>query len=271
MLAYRFPVAFVSHGGGPWPIISLDGFDESERLSIRDYMQKINQIPNQKPESLLVFSAHWECPKFTINTNPNPKLLFDYYGFPDDAYTFKWPIKNDLSIIHKIKDVFVKAGMDFSETNKRDYDHGVFVPLILSYPDAPIPVIQISLNRNLSPIDHFSLGELLFPLRENGVFIIGSGNSYHNVGNMFNPTTKAINDSKQFNDWLKKALSLDADDRKKVLLDWENAPAARACHPREEHFIPLLVTLGAAKNDVAKVSWSGSINGTLNTAFHFES
>ncbi len=266
----KLPVAFVSHGGGPWPILSLDGFNEPERLSLYNYMKSISQTPKMQPKALLVISAHWEESKFTINTNPNPELLYDYYGFPPKAYDFDWPVKNDLSVVNEVKMALNIAGIGFNEDDQRDYDHGIFIPLMPAYPDAAIPVIQISLNANLSPEDHFNFGSAMAPLREKGIFIIGSGNSYHNVRSMFKPSPKAISASKEFDEWLKATLRLNADERKKAILNWENAPGARECHPREEHLIPLMVIMGAAKNDAAKISWTGTINGTSNTAFHFE-
>ena len=269
MTDYQFPTAFIGHGGGPWPIISFDGFNEEERQNAKQSMENISGIPKQNPKTILVISAHWEGPNFKLNTNTNPNLLFDYYGFPEEAYQFEWPVKNDLKTITRIKKLLSTANIQFTENNKRDYDHGVFIPLMLAYPNADIPVIQLSLKRNLDPVVHFALGEILSPLRNEGVFIIGSGNSYHNLKEMFKPTEQGIKDSINFDNWLKTVIQLPAHERKKKLLEWEKAPGARECHPREEHFIPLLVAAGAASNDHGHISWTGFINGTANTSIHF--
>lgn len=265
----RLPTAFVTHGGGPWPLIPLDVFDESERLSLKAYFERIKDIPASQPKAILLISAHWEGPNFTLNTNPDPKLLFDYYGFPDEAYDFQWSPRTDLVLASEVEGLIRDKGFDVDSNNKRDFDHGVYIPLMLSYPNAEVPIVQLSLRRNLSPEDHLKCGEALASLRDQGVFIIGSGNSYHNIGQMFSPSTRSIQESKQFDHWLKEALSLDDKSRRDKLVQWQMAPGAKQCHPREEHLLPLMVVVGAAGVDDCHVTWSGSVNGTSNSAFHF--
>lgn len=163
--------------------------------------------------------------------------------------------------------MLTQAGIQTVNNSGRGLDHGVFVPLKLVYPQADIPVVQVSLHRNLSPSYHLAIGKALAPLRNEGVLIIGSGMSYHNL-RRFGPEGKTA--AAGFDQWLNDAVChLDPQKRNQLLEEWEHAPSARAAHPREEHLIPLMVIAGAAGADRGKRNYSQQVNGLAISAFSF--
>ncbi len=264
------PVAFIPHGGGPWPILKLPFMqNERERQSLYHYMEGISQIPISTPSVIIVISAHWEEPEFTINQGINPPMLFDYYGFPPEAYKYSWPAPGSPALASQIQNLLSENNIESASNDVRGFDHGVFIPLMLAFPRANIPVVQISLKHNLDPVAHFRLGRTLAPLRKNGAFIIGSGNSYHNLNYFFRPNAEAISHAQIFDNWLCESILLPSAQRGKRLMDWLEGPSAREIHPREEHFIPLIVCAGAAGEDLGHVTWQGSTNGLAHSAFHF--
>jgi aromatic ring-opening dioxygenase catalytic subunit (LigB family) len=199
-------------------------------------------------------------------------MLYDYYGFPPEAYRVEWPAPGAPEVAQEVRALLEKAGIASAEDAERGFDHGVFVPLKLGYPNADVPTLQLSLVRGLEPARHIAIGRALEPLREQGVFIVGSGMSYHNMRGLLAaaegaPTPK--DESKAFDAWLEQALSAPADRRERELLGWEGAPRARACHPREEHLIPLHVIAGAAGNDAASLPYRDVVMGVHLSSVHF--
>ena len=146
-------------------------------------------------------------------------------------------------------------------------DHGTFVPLSLTYPQADIPTLQLSLIRGLNPVAHLALGRALRPLRDEGVFIIGSGLSFHNLRAFFGGG--AAREAAQFDAWLQESMQQDPATREARLVEWADAPSARICHPREEHLMPLLVAAGAAGDDPCTLAYADTLGGHRNSAFHF--
>src|SRR5690606_25482911 len=140
---------------------------------------------------------------------------------------------------------------DTAEAAKRGFDHGTFVPLKVAYPDPTLPVVQLSLVHGLDPAEHLRLGRALARLRDEGVFIVGSGMSYHNMRGFMQAGALAPADT--FDAWLRQTLTAPPEERDRALSDWDQAPAARACHPREEHLLPLMVIAGAAGSDVGRI------------------
>jgi aromatic ring-opening dioxygenase catalytic subunit (LigB family) len=206
-----------------------------------------------RPKAVLVISAHWEEEDFTVQTHPRPPMLYDYSGFPEHTYQLKYPAPGSPELARRVKELLGAAGLPVKEDSARGFDHGVFVPFLLIYPEADIPLIQLSLKRNLDPRAHLELGHALAPLRSEGVLIVGSGYSYHNL-RRFNDTTGV---SEPFDAWLKDAVcDPEPASREGKLLRWEQAPNARLCHPREEHLIPLMVAAGAAGADVGHTIYS---------------
>lgn len=237
-MTHTQPSIFLSHGGGPLPLMNDPG-----HASLLEAFEKIKGNL-EKPDAIIIVSAHWEEDSFRVLSNPKSELLFDYHGFPEEAYKYNYPAPSDEalaeSIVSDLKSLDERSDMATS----RGYDHGVFVPLLLLFPDADIPVVNVSLKRNLAPEDHIKLGETLRKYREQNILVIGSGMSFHNL-RLFG---KGSEQSDQFHEWLDGTLEADISEqeRRARLVDWEAAPAARAVHPREEHLIPLYVTYGAA-------------------------
>lgn len=263
------PTTFVPHGGGPWPVLKLAMMDAAETAALADYMRSISDLPKTRPACLLVVSAHWETTKITVNTGPKPPMLYDYGGFPEEAYALQWPAPGDAKRAARVRAVLADAGLSTDADEERGFDHGVFIPLMLAYPQADIPVVQVSMNRTLDPEEHLRLGRALAPLRDEGFFIIGSGNSFHNLKVFFTRNAAIQDQSEAFDAWLKDTVALDAPARAKRLRQWESAPGARICHPREEHLLPLMVAAGAAGDDRGRIHWQGTTNGYKLSAHAF--
>jgi hypothetical protein len=163
------PTAFIPHGGGPWPVLSMSGMPADETQSLAADMRSIATAPQRRPRALLVISAHWETPTLTVNTGPAPGMYYDYGGFPEAAYQLEWPAPGDPELAAEVRALLDHAGMPCAEDRQRGYDHGTFIPLMLAYPQADVPVVQLSLRRGLDPAEHLAIGEALAPLREQGV------------------------------------------------------------------------------------------------------
>jgi aromatic ring-opening dioxygenase catalytic subunit (LigB family) len=266
MTSSRMPVVFLPHGGGPWPFVDV-GFGHPEELrDLAEYLRSVRTLPKTPPKALLVISAHWEERVPTVMTSPNPPIYYDYYGFPPASYQITWPAPGEPALAARVQELLCGAGFETAEDAKRGFDHGTFIPLKLTYPDADVPTIQLSLIAGLDPSKHIALGRALAPLRDEGVFIVGSGMTFHNLRS-FGPRGQA--DSETFDAWLRESVVRDPKERDQHLTEWERAPAARATHPREEHLIPLMVIAGAAGADRATLAWNGRFAGTRLSAYHF--
>jgi aromatic ring-opening dioxygenase catalytic subunit (LigB family) len=189
-------------------------------------------------------------------TSAAPPMLYDYYGFPPESYEITWPAPGNPELAARVRGLLEHAGFETAADAERGYDHGTFVPLKLTYPDADMPICQLSLIRGLDPAKHIALGRALAPLRDEGVFIIGSGLSYHNL-RAFGPGARPV--SVAFDSWLREAISLPAEARDRALVGWSSAPAARQAHPREEHLLPLMVVAGAAGDDLGMITYKGTL------------
>jgi aromatic ring-opening dioxygenase catalytic subunit (LigB family) len=260
----RMPTAFVPHGGGPWPVLPLRGASAVETRSLADYMRSLSKVP--RPRALLVVSAHWEAPTFTVNQAAMPGMMYDYSGFPAEAYELKWPAPGAPQLAGQVRDLMATAGIDSRSDSERAFDHGVYIPLMLAWPGADIPVLQVSLKRGLDPEAHLALGRALAPLRDDGVFIVGSGNSFHNLRAFFSSDPRAADASERFDEWLSRAVT--SADPTPNLSRWSEAPFARFCHPREEHLLPLMVVAGAG-GGAGRVEWTGTAFGKRVSAHHF--
>jgi aromatic ring-opening dioxygenase catalytic subunit (LigB family) len=230
------------------------------------YLRGIDATLGSKPKAVLVVSGHWETPVPTLNVAEKPNLLFDYYGFPEHTYRLKYPVAGAPNLAPRVRDLLQDAGFESAVDAKRGLDHGVFVPFLLVYPKADVPILQLSLQRSLDAELHLRIGRALAPLRDQGVLIVGSGMSYHNLAAMFSGGGGAA--SIAFDTWLNEAL-LDPATRDERLAAWRSAPGGRESHPREEHLIPLMVAAGAANGDSAVRSFSESIAGKALSGFQF--
>ena len=237
-------ILFLSHGGGPMPLL-----DDPMHTEMVDCLQKLASVL-RKPSAILVVSAHWEEKLPTITAGANPSLIYDYYGFPEESYSITYPCKGEALLANKIQEQLERTGIVSNLDEKRGFDHGMFIPLKIMYPDADIPCVQLSLMDNLDPIQHVSIGQALQDLDYEDLLVIGSGFSFHNMKAFFaleSAESKAMNES--FESWLIDTCSnpnISEEERKNRFYEWERAPGARFCHPREEHLLPLHVCYGIA-------------------------
>ncbi len=263
----KLPVVFLPHGGGPWPFVKMNMGAPQELQAMANYLKSVPHAAKAPIQAILVISAHWEEARPTVMTHPSPPLLFDYYGFPPESYQLTWPAPGEPQLAQKVRQLLESAGFATASNAERGFDHGTFVPLKLAWPDAKVPVVQLSLKRGLDPAEHIAMGAALQPLRSQGVFIIGSGMTYHNMRGFGDP--RAVPASEQFDRWLQSAATAEPAERTRLLTQWQQAPAARAVHPREEHLLPLMVIAGAAGADRATVPYAGTLMGLKLSAYHF--
>jgi len=262
----RMPVVFVPHGGGPWPFVEM-GLPPEDVATLTGYLRSVREVPPEPPRALLVVSAHWEAPVPTVMTSEHPPMLYDYYGFPPESYTITWPAPGSPELASRVRTRLGEAGLDSAADSTRGYDHGTFVPLKLTYPEADVPAVQLSLKEGLDPAEHIAIGRALAPLRDEGVFIVASGMTFHNLRAFRDPRAAPVSES--FDAWLRQTLVLDPGARNDRLAHWTSAPAARTAHPREEHLMPLMVAAGAAGEDRAVVAFNDTFTGIRLSAYHF--
>ena len=260
------PVVFLPHGGGPWPFVETRFGEKEELAALAKYLRSIHSLPKTPPKAVLIISAHWEESLPTVMSGAHPPMLYDYSGFPPESYTITWPAPGDPKLAARVRELLSNAGMESAANAERGFDHGTFVPLKLAYPDADVPTVQLSLVRGLDPKAHIAIGRALAPLRDEGVFIVGSGMTYHNLRG-FGPQGRPV--SEAFDAWLRETAALDPQSRDARLMEWESAPSARAAHPREEHLLPLMVVAGAAGSDRGTLDYNGAILGLRLSAYHF--
>ena len=269
--AARMPVVYLPHGGGPWPFIQQKLGDPIELDKLAAYLRSVPTLPKTPPKAVLVVSAHWEEKVPTVSTGATPPLLFDYYGFPPEAYTLTWPAPGNPAVAARVRSLLQGAGFATGADPERGFDHATFVPLKLAYPDADVPTVQLSLKAGLDPAEHLAIGRALAPLRDEGVFIIGSGSSYHNMQGFFGRAGDPGPPSRAFDVWLEQAVTAPAGDRDAMLERWASAPSARASHPREEHLLPLHVVAGAAGADRGRLAYRGVLMGAAFSGYDFGS
>jgi len=219
-----------------------------------------------RPRAILAVSGHWEETVPTVNIGARPRLLFDYGGFPDYTYELTWPAPGDPLLAGRVADLLSVARISNGAEASRGWDHGIFVPLKVMFPNADVPVVQLSLQRGLNPAAHLAIGRALKPLREEGVLILGSGQSYHNMRGFFGRSEDPPADV--FDAWLRNAM-LDVDSRDDALARWEDAPGARNAHPEEDHLLPLMVAAGAATGEHGIVDFHGQAMGKPISGFRF--
>ncbi len=258
----KLPAHFVPHGGGPWPWVNV-GLPRAEHEAMATYLQGV--AAGLEPRAILCVTAHWEAPVATVSSAVAPGMLYDYYGFPAESYRIQWPAPGSPELARRVRELLTGAGIASAEDPSRGFDHGTFVPLKLAFPAAQVPCVQLSLVQGLDPARHLALGRALAPLRDEGVLIVGSGMSYHNLRKFFDGS--GVDDSRAFDAWLQASVL--GPDRDARLARWTEAPAARAVHPREEHLLPLHVVAGAAGDDPARLSWSGTVMGLSVSGFAF--
>jgi aromatic ring-opening dioxygenase catalytic subunit (LigB family) len=236
------PALFVPHGGGPCFFMPDP---RGTWTAMGDYLRRLPETLPAPPTAVLVISGHWEASTFAFTgAAGHPGLIYDYYGFPPETYRLTWPAPGAPWLAERGAELLRGAGLPAGVDRARGFDHGVFVPLKVMFPEAEVPVVQMSLHASLDPALHLAAGEALAPLRDEGVLILGSGMSFHNLRAMGDP--RVAEPSREFDRWLADAAAGDPRERAARLARWDEAPWARLCHPREEHLLPLMVAAGAS-------------------------
>lgn len=256
-------IVYFSHGGGPLPILG-----EASHKAMVEFML---QLPSRlkKPDAILVISAHWDESIATLLGASTPPMFYDYYGFPDKAYEINYPAPGSPELADRIASLLIKNKISARIDPQRGFDHGLFIPLKLMYPQADIPSLQLSLLRGLNPTAHIALGKALRELMYENILVIGSGFSFHNMKafslqgiNTPDPANEA------FQNWLIEVCAgpISQSEREQFLIEWQKAPSARYCHPREEHLLPLHVCLGMADKPASTI-FDDYILGKRGVAF----
>jgi aromatic ring-opening dioxygenase catalytic subunit (LigB family) len=236
------PSLFIPHGGGPCFFMpDPDGVWRGMETYLRGLADRLPA----RPKALLIISGQWETRGgFGLTGAEHPGLIYDYYNFPPHTYELTYPVPGAPWLAERAAHLLLNAGLPAAIEAERGLDHGVFVPMKVAFPDADIPLVQMSIDASYDPALHVRAGEAIAPLREEGVLIIGSGMSFHNLRAFRDP--RAEGPSRLFDDWLTQAATADHAERAALLERWTDAPYARICHPQEDHLIPLMVAAGAS-------------------------
>ncbi|MEY2926365.1 MAG: hypothetical protein RL367_842 [Pseudomonadota bacterium] len=267
----RLPTYFIPHGGGPCFFLKPEdlppGMPKDTWHALEAYLRGIDAKVGRKPKAVLVITAHWMTERPTLGSATDHHLLYDYFGFPDYTYQFKYPAKGAPKVARRAAELLASTGIESTFDDKRGIDHGVFVPLLLIYPDADVPIVPMSLQQNLDAADHIAIGRALAPLRDEDVLIIGSGMSFHNMRAIMAGTHN--DEAASFDAWLSETATAAPDLRDPGLTQWNHAVGGRLAHPQEEHLIPLMVAAGAAEFDSGRKSFAGTLGGKRLSGFTF--
>ena len=265
--ASRLPTLYVPHGAGP--CFFMDWSPRDTWRPMGDFLRGVVASLPARPTAILMVSAHWEAPRFTVGSGAHPGLLFDYDGFPPHTYDFRYAPGGDPMLASRIERLLDDAGLPSASDPRRAYDHGVFIPLMLMAPAADIPVVQLSLRSGLDPAEHDAVGRALQPLRDEGVLLVGSGMSFHNMRGYGKAAFGPVSD--RFDAWLAETVAVvDPDARAVALSRWDVEADGRASHPREEHLLPLMVVAGGAGTSAGRRVFSGRVMETTVSAFRFD-
>jgi 4,5-DOPA dioxygenase extradiol len=256
------PAIFVSHGS---PMLAI------EPAQARDFLTGLPQLLPERPKAILVVSAHWERLSPAVNSPTRNETIHDFGGFPAALFAMQYPAPPAPSLAQRVAELLTAGGLPTDIDTSRGLDHGAWVPLIVAWPDADIPVLQLSVQTRLGPAHHFRLGQLLAPLREEGVLILGSGSFTHDLSS-FRISGGRIDAPQQdwvrgFADWMAAAL---LEGRTDDLLNYRTrAPEAAHNHPTEEHLLPLYVALGAGADRISHLHQSTTYGILRMDAFAF--
>ena len=269
----RLPTLFIPHGGGPCFFIKPEDVPPRMPKGMWDpmaaYLRGIDALVGRRPKAVLVVTAHWLTPRPTLGNAATHELLYDYYGFPDYTYRFDYPAKGAPDVAARAVELLGQAGISADTDDARGIDHGVFVPFMLVYPDADVPIVPMSLQQDLRADEHRAIGAALAPLRDEDVLIVGSGMSFHNMRAMM--TGSVNHEPALFDQWLSQAAGAAPAARGDALDHWTAAPGALASHPRggEEHLLPLMVAAGAARDDIGRTTFHAMTGPTAISGFTF--
>ena len=264
----RMPVLFIPHGAGPCFFMDWNPADAWTRLA--GFLKGVAGTLPARPNAIVLVSGHWLEPQFSVTGHARPPLIYDYSGFPPHTYELTYPAPGSPGLAAQVAQLLGQDSGAARVDATRGFDHGVFIPLKLMFPGADIPVIQLSLRRDLDPQAHIEAGRALASLRDEGVLIVGSGMSFHNMRGYGDPRFTPV--SAEFDDWLTATVESAPAGRDALLADWTQAPHARLCHPPggEEHLIPLLVAAGAGADSEGRKVFSEKIMDTTISAFRFD-
>ncbi|CAB9494110.1 DODA-type extradiol aromatic ring-opening family dioxygenase [Alteromonas macleodii] len=262
-LPVQISTAYISHGGGPLPLLEMQTNGEANSPQYHEEMigaLKMLSADLPRPDVIIVISAHWEETEVSVTTHSEPSLVYDYYGFSQEAYSLKYPAKGEVSLATLLLKRLTEQGIAVREDRARGFDHGMFIPLSIMYPNADVPCIQVSITSCLNTEKHVLLGEAIRKAVERGIrpvnsdatdqvniLVLGSGSSFHNMHGFFDSSDDAMRKATRFNNWLQTTMQTSAyseNERKTRLVEWYSAPDARYAHPREEHLLPLHVCYG---------------------------
>ncbi|HRY84010.1 MAG TPA: 4,5-DOPA dioxygenase extradiol [Candidatus Cloacimonadota bacterium] len=246
----RMPLIFVGHGS---PMNAIE-----DNTFTQEWSRLGKSLP--KPKAILCVSAHWYSPRCRINSSPHPRQIYDMYGFPEALYRVKYPAKGSPELAQRVQKLL---GDRVEIDNSWGIDHGAWSVLVHLFPEADIPIVQLSLASDIPGSEHLALGRLLQPLRESGVPILASGNIVHNLGRVDWKLEGGFNWAKRFDDAV-HALILDR--KHQALAAYEDLCAdARLSIPTPEHYLPLLYALGAsAEAEVPTVFNRSCVLGSLS-------
>ena len=259
----KFPTVYVNHGAGPMPLMG-------KQPEIAKHLAEVRTkwLPfNKEPDAIVIVSGHWEGDPIQISSSPKPGTNFDYGGFPPETRQYQYPAPGSPQVAQQIQDLLQANGIKSELNDQRGFDLGVFVALMCMFPDATIPVVAVSLHASLTTQDNWKLGQALAPLREQNILIVGSGSSYHNMQAGFHPTGDIFEQADAFNEWLKATATNNQSVAK--LQSWDSeAPYAKTCHPRPDHFLPLIMAAaGASPNTPAGTLIYDNSNSTDRSSF----
>jgi aromatic ring-opening dioxygenase catalytic subunit (LigB family) len=262
------PAWFIPHGGGPCFFMDWNPADAWDKMAA--FLRGAAATLPLRPKAIVLVSAHWLETSFDVTSGLQPGLIYDYHGFPPHTYELRYPAPGEPDLAKRMATLLGQAGLSSKAHSTRGFDHGVFIPLLLMFPAADIPVVQLSLVNSLDPQLHLQAGKALEPLRDEGVLIIGSGMSFHNMRGYGDPRFGPVSD--QFDDWLTRAVEAAPAQRHQALVDWAQAPYARLCHPprAEEHLLPLMVVAGAAGAGAGRRVFSDRVMETTLSAYRFD-
>ncbi|RYY27077.1 MAG: dioxygenase [Sphingomonadales bacterium] len=263
----RMPTFFIPHGAGP--CFFMDWSPANTWHNMAAFLKGVTGTLPERPRAIVLVSGHWLEPQFSTTGHARPQLIYDYSGFPQHTYELTYPAPGQPALAQTIAQLIGEQKLDARVDAQRGFDHGVFIPLKLMFPDADVPVIQLSLRQDLDPGAHLEMGRALSALRDEGVLIVGSGMSFHNMRGYGDPRFTPV--SAEFDNWLTHAVESPAAQRDALLRDWTQAPHARLCHPPrgEEHLIPLLVAAGAGGESEGHKVYSERVMETVISAFRF--
>jgi aromatic ring-opening dioxygenase catalytic subunit (LigB family) len=260
----RLPALYLPHGGGPCFFMEDP---QGTWTGMAGFLRALPAALPSRPRAILVVSGHWETAGFATTASPQPPLVYDYYGFPAHTYQLRYDVPGDPALARDVVARLQQAGFSATTDPQRGLDHGVFVPLKVIYPQADIPVVELSLDRGLDAAMHVRVGKALAPLRDEGVLLVCAGMSFHNLRAFGDP--RVLAPSRQFDDWLGAAVTLPADERALRLADWRQAPAAQLAHPRHEHLLPLMVAAGSSPNAGRRI-YNEVVLGSVISGFAFD-